>query len=98
MLGAWVGGRAERDAVQEAALRAATEASSALGPGTAPAAHAVAWQVRPAVLDLLRVIGLSQAAAVEALHLGGAVLAMGLVTAAGLALNLVLTHRRAVRG
>lgn len=68
VLGAWVGGRAERDAVQEAALRAATEASSALGPGTAPAAHAVAWQVRPAVLDLLRVIGLSQAAAVEALE------------------------------
>lgn len=44
------------------------------------------------------VLVLAAAAAVEALHLGGAVLAMGLVTAAGLALNLVLTHRRAVRG
>lgn len=68
-LARWTSGEAGRDGVRGAALRAAVTASRVLHqPGTSAAAQALAWQVRAAVVDLLRVLGFSHESAVAELE------------------------------
>lgn len=71
-LRAWVGGSARMTVVRESALRAAVTATKALKPARAaeivPAEQALAWQLRAAAVDVLRVVGLSYSAAVAAVE------------------------------
>jgi predicted transcriptional regulator len=68
-LSAWVRGQARRDAVVQSALRAAVSASATLRrPRASPASLALAWQIRAATVDVLRVLGLSHDSAVAALE------------------------------
>lgn len=68
-LARWVHGQARRDAVLQSALRAAVSASAPMRRDeTSPAGQALAWQVRAATVDVLRVLGLSHASAVASLE------------------------------
>lgn len=68
-LSGWVGGQARRQVVTEATLRAAVSGSRVLNqPLVSPAGQALAWQVRAAAVDVLRVLGMSHDSAVAALE------------------------------
>lgn len=71
-LRAWVGGGARMTVVRESALRAAVTSTQALKPARSPevvpAEQALAWQMRASAVDVLRVVGLSYAAAVAAVE------------------------------
>ncbi|GAA1180147.1 aromatic acid exporter family protein [Ornithinimicrobium humiphilum] len=63
----WVRGTVRMNTAREEVLRAAVTASKALRKGS-PAEQALAWQVRSASVDMLRVLGLTYTAAVKALE------------------------------
>ncbi|WP_238348558.1 FUSC family protein [Ornithinimicrobium pratense] len=68
-LRSWVRGQARMTVIQDQVLRTARMASTILRTGEAAAAEqALAWQVRAACVDILRVLGLSYSAAVAALE------------------------------
>lgn len=68
----WVRGSARMTVVREEALRAAVTATKVLKPTSSgeviPAEQALAWQLRASAVDVLRVVGLSYAAAVAAVE------------------------------
>lgn len=65
----WVKEPGHRDVVARSTLRAAVTASSLLRRrGVSPAGQALAWQIRAASVDVLRVLGLSHDSAVAALE------------------------------
>jgi uncharacterized membrane protein YgaE (UPF0421/DUF939 family) len=68
VLRGWVRGQASVSTVRDEVLRAAVTASTALRAGPSPAEQALAWQVRAAAVDVLRVLGLTYSGAVSALE------------------------------
>ncbi len=64
----WVRGQRRMAVVQDEVLQAAVTASRVLRAHLAPAEQALAWQVRAASVDVLRVLGLEYSAAVTALE------------------------------
>ncbi len=64
----WVGDQSRADSVREMALRAGRTASSTLSARQSPTDNVLVWQVRSAVVDILRVTGMSQGDAVATLE------------------------------
>jgi uncharacterized membrane protein YgaE (UPF0421/DUF939 family) len=67
-LRSWVRGQARMMVIQDQVLRSAVTASQIPRAGPAPGEQALAWQVRSAAVDILRVLGLSYSAAVAAVE------------------------------
>lgn len=67
-LAQWIRGRTSPNVVRDLALGTAVTVSATLGPHQPPSSNVLSWQVRSAVVDVLRVLGLSHRSAVAALE------------------------------
>jgi len=67
-LAEWVRGKTRPNVVRDMALSAAVTVSQTLGAHHPPASNVLAWQVRSAVVDVLRVLGLTHRSALAALE------------------------------